>query len=415
LANLIPLSGSWKGTKIPKILFENPQGELVNMDLFDPSLPSKHALLIGSTGSGKSFTTNFLLANFLIESDINHVVIIDIGGSYRKLCQLFDGQYLSVDLTDAYAFNPLPEKDAIFDGKDYDPDILAYTILILGRMILDEGEVLNSAGESLLENALKRTYQAGASPTLKDVRSYLQAIKGNEETKSLAAHYANNLEMWTEGRYSRIFNTHKRLAVDNRVIVFDLEKLGHHPRLQSVYFYVIREIIDAKLRAKALKKMIVIDEGWRFFNDDVGSRLIENLYRTARKSNGMILSISQSPVDFLNTKAANAIISNTYVKYVLRLTKGHEHLPQFGFSPGEIEAIKNLHSVPRQFSDVFLKFVEQATTIRIEPSALDYWVCTTDADDTVKEQGIRNAHPEWSHAQVLEELVRQSEKEVKNP
>ena len=414
LANLIPLSGSWKGTKIPKVLFENPQGELVNMDLFDPSLPSKHALLIGSTGSGKSFTTNYLLTNFLIESEINHVVIIDIGGSYRKLCQLFDGQYLSVDLTDAYAFNPLPERDGVFDGKEYDPDILAYTILILGRMILDEGEVLNGAGESLLENALKRTYRTGGSPTLKDIRSYLQNIEGNEETKSLAAHYANNLEMWTEGRYSRIFNTSKRLAVDNRLIVFDLEKLGHHPRLQSVYFYVIREIIDAKLRAKALKKMIVIDEGWRFFNDDVGSRLIENLYRTARKSNGMILSISQSPVDFLNTKAANAIISNTYVKYVLRLTKGHEHLPQFGFSTGEIEAIKHLHSVPRQFSDVFLKFVEQATTIRIEPSPLDYWVCTTDADDTVKEQKIRDAHPEWIHSRVLEELVRESQKEAKN-
>lgn len=414
LANLLPLNGTWKGTKEPKVLFENPQGELVNMDLFDPALPSKHALLIGSSGSGKSFTTNYLLTNFLIESEINHVVIIDIGGSYRKLCQLFDGEYLSVDLTDAYAFNPLPEKDAVFDGKDYDPDILAYTILILGRMILDEGEVLNSAGESLLENALKRTYQTGASPMLKDIRAYLQKIEGNDEMKSLAVHYANNLEMWTEGRYSRIFNTHKRLSVDNRLIVFDLEMLGNHPRLQSVYFYVIREIIDAKLRAKALKKMIVIDEGWRFFNDDVGSRLIENLYRTARKSNGMILSISQSPVDFLNTKAANAIISNTYVKYVLRLTKGHEHLPQFGFSPGEIEAIKNLHSVPRQFSDVFLKFIEQATTIRIEPAPLDYWVCTTDAEDTVKEQAVRKAHPEWEHARVLEELARQSEKEVKN-
>ena len=414
LANLIPLSGSWKGTKVPKILFENPQGELVNMDLFDPSLPSKHALLIGSTGSGKSFTTNYLLTNFLIESDINHVVIIDIGGSYRKLCQLFDGHYLSVDLTDAYAFNPLPERGAVFDGKEYDPDVLAYTTLILGRMILDDSEVLNSAGENLLENALKATYRTGASPTLKDIRAYLQKIDGNDETKMLAAHYANNLEMWTEGRYARIFNTRKRLSVENRLIVFDLEKLGHHPRLQSVYFYVIREIIDTKLRAKALKKMIVIDEGWRFFNDDVGSRLIENLYRTARKSNGMILSISQSPVDFLNTKAANAIISNTYVKYVLRLTKGHEHLPQFGFSPGEIEAIKNLHSVPRQFSDVFLKFIEQATTIRIEPSPLDYWVCTTDAEDTVREEKLRREHPDWSHGRVMTELSKQTQQEAQH-
>jgi len=62
-----------------------------------------------------------------------------------------------------------------------------------------------------------------------------------------------------------------RLQVNNRLIVFDLQKLNSHPRLQSVYFYVIRQILDAKLKNPALRKMYVVDEGHRFFNDDLGS------------------------------------------------------------------------------------------------------------------------------------------------
>jgi len=47
--------------------------------------------------------------------------------------------------------------------------------------------------------------------------------------------------MWAYGRYAKIFVSPKSLNVDNRLIVFDLENLSHHPRLQSVYFYVIRK------------------------------------------------------------------------------------------------------------------------------------------------------------------------------
>jgi conjugal transfer ATP-binding protein TraC len=409
LAQIVPLQAPWYGTNVPKMLFENPQGELVSLDVFDPSLPAKHAVLVGTTGSGKSFTCNYLLTHFFIESPLNHVVIIDIGGSYRKLCQLFGGQYLNVELSDRFAFNPLPPKGSLFDGKEYDPDEIAYLTLILQRMVLDENEALNSLGETILEKAVKQAYQAlpaDQAPLLRDVRRALGETTGDEETVMLAQHYFKNLEMWAEGRYAKIFNSAKRLEIDNRMIVFDLERLGHHPRLQSVFFYVIREIIDAKLRDKALRKMIVIDEGWRFFNDEIGSRLIENLYRTARKSNGMVLSISQSPVDFLSTKAANAIISNSYVKYILRLTKGHDLLPQFGFTSTEIEAIKALSSVPRKYSDLYLKFNEHGTVIRVEPSPLDYWICTTDPEDAMKESALRHEHPGWSHAQVLEALAQ---------
>ncbi len=126
-----------------------------------------------------------------------------------------------------------------------------------------------------------------------------------------------------------------------------------------------------------------------FFNDDAGSALIENLYRTARKFNAAIYSISQSPADFLNTKAANSIISNTYLKFVLRIKSGFDLLPQFGLNPQEIEKIKGLRLEKGKYSEIFLKFNEHSRIIKIQPSPVDYWICTTDPEDAQKELEVK--------------------------
>ena len=41
--------------------------------------------VVGGSGAGKSFATNYLLTNFLIESDNNHLITIEPGPSYRKI------------------------------------------------------------------------------------------------------------------------------------------------------------------------------------------------------------------------------------------------------------------------------------------------------------------------------------------
>ena len=137
----------------------------------------------------------------------------------------------------------------------------------------------------------------------------------------------------------------------------------------------------------------------------MGAALIENLYRTARKFNGAVFSISQSPADFLETRAAKAIIANSYVKIVLKLAKGHELLPEFDLNANEIEAVRQLQSKPGVFSDVFLKFGGHSLVARIEPSPLDYWVCTTNAQDWLTEEKARAANPGLSHAELLLKLA----------
>ncbi|MBI5247560.1 MAG: ATP-binding protein [Elusimicrobia bacterium] len=402
LSGFLPLSGSWRGSRQKKMLFETPLGELVGLDPFDDDLPAKHGLILGTTGSGKSFTTNYILSAYLAESPENHVVVIDVGGSYRKLARAFGGEYLEVELSDKFGFNPFPPRSEIAPEGEFDGDAVAYLSLLISRMCLKAGESVSTTEKAFLETAIKAAYAGKEEVTLSDVRRELGRLAG-ERPKAKA--YADALELWTSGMYGRLFDRKGRLDLKNRLVVFDLQNLENHPDLQGVYFFVIRSVIWAKLQNRRLKKIIAIDEGWKFFNDDVGSELIENLYRTARKFNGAIFSISQSPKDFLDTKAANAIIANSYVKYVLKLAKGHELLSQFDLNANEVEAVKLLQSKPRVFSDLFVKFGSRAVVARVEPCPLDYWICTTDAKDHVTEENVRAENPGLSETDILLKLA----------
>lgn len=401
-AAMLPIAGTWRGSPRKQLLLETPRGELLGLDLFDPELPAKHGLILGTTGSGKSFTTNFLLSHFLARHAKNHVVVIDVGGSYRKLVGTVGGEYLQVELSERFGFNPFPPRAQIAPGGEFDGDAVAYLSLLVSRMCLKPGERVTVAEKAFLEKAIRGAYARAEEARLGDVRAELARLMPEHPG---AARFVEALELWTTGMYGRLFNRPGALEIDSRVIVFDLQNLENHPDLQSVYFFVIRSLIWGKLTDMSLRKIVAIDEGWKFFSDPVGTELIENLYRTARKFNAAIYSISQSPKDFLDTPAANAIITNSYVKFVLKLTKGFELLPRFELNGNQVEAARHLQAKPGEFSDLLIGFGERSVVARIEPSPLEYWVCTTNAEDRLKEDRLRAARPELSTPQLLLRLA----------
>ncbi|MFH1367871.1 MAG: ATP-binding protein [Elusimicrobiota bacterium] len=412
IANLLPIQRSWQGSEIPKMVFLTGASEMIGLDLFDKELPAKHGLIIGSTGSGKSFTTNYFLTNYLIESSNNQVVIIDVGGSYRKLCEIFGGQYVDIKISDEYAFNPFPQKQFFYtESKEVDPDVFSFLGLILQKML--KRPELSGRESTIIENCIKSAYKNAKTdpPRLEDVSESFKNYEGDEEDKSTAVGFYKDLAPWVSGRYGTLLNNKNPKLVLNpnaRIVVFDLQKLADEKDLGPVMFFVVRSAIQARLANKQLQKIIVIDEGWQFFNDDTGSQLIENLYRTARKFNASVFSISQSPADFLSTKASNAIISNSYTKYFLKIdSKGTELLPQFGLNHSEISEIQNLSFSPKKYSEVFVKFLNHCSVLRIIPNPLDYWICTTDSKDYIVEQEFKKKHPQLSYNDFILKLSKE--------
>src|SRR5262249_254032 len=86
LADFLPVFEPYQGRGVtPVCLFRNRQAGLVSYDPFDQRLPNYNALVTGSSGAGKSFLNNLILFQFMTQKPV--VFVIDIGGSYRKLCE----------------------------------------------------------------------------------------------------------------------------------------------------------------------------------------------------------------------------------------------------------------------------------------------------------------------------------------
>ena len=73
-------------------VLETPWRTAYHYDLFAGDVG--HTLVLGATGSGKSFTLNFLLVEALRYDP--RVLILDLGGSYRWLTRFLGGRYLEL-------------------------------------------------------------------------------------------------------------------------------------------------------------------------------------------------------------------------------------------------------------------------------------------------------------------------------
>ncbi|MCB0408393.1 MAG: TraC family protein, partial [Bdellovibrionales bacterium] len=96
LADFLPIYGPRKGDRNPVVVFRNRLNGLIGFDPFDSKLTNYNCLVTGSSGSGKSFLNNCILLQEMARG--LKVFIIDIGGSYKKLTDSLDGQYIEIDL-----------------------------------------------------------------------------------------------------------------------------------------------------------------------------------------------------------------------------------------------------------------------------------------------------------------------------
>ena len=410
LTHLLPFQASWRGTEKGGLLLKTWRDEPLNLDLFDARLQAKHAFMLGTTGSGKSFFTTHLLLHFFISSAEHEVIVIDVGGSYRKLANLLGGSYLEVECSEAYALNPFPRKRVLFpEGQVPDATFLQFLKELLQKMIGPERKWTGSE-KMILERAIREVYDGisqDRAPLLGDIEKTLFHFEaGDEEDKRKAYQFAKELCLFTKGEYGRLLNREGVFDFESRFTVFDLRKISQYPELQEILLYIIPFALKRKFENIAIKKMLVLDECWRLLKESQGSDLVEVFYRTARKMNAGVLSISQNPEDFLEAKIASVIINNSPVKYLLRLHKGHDLLGRFGLNPNEIQAVRELEVRPGHYSEVFIKFDEQPVIVKLEPTALEYWIATTDPVDMAEEAKHMSGGTEGL-LETLESLARE--------
>jgi conjugal transfer ATP-binding protein TraC len=409
LADFMPIYQQWEGRGKPVCVFRSRQGSLVSYDPFDPTIPNYNALVTGSAGAGKSFLNNCILLQYLSQNPLTYV--IDIGGSYRKLCSFVDGVYITTEIPkNGESFRGINPFQLSAVETEPSPRKIKF-LLSLMELILtdDEGEKLPKLEKALLEEAILTTYhicgKAGKTPRMTDLKVYMER---SENARLL--NFSKMLYPWTGDRpFGRMLDVEQGLDLKAEFVAFDLKGLSSYPDLQSVMLLIVTDFILGKIDEHPhKKKRIIMDECWELLKRKASSSFMEYCVRTLRKTGSGITFITQGLEEIQASDIGAAILNNTATKLILLQrgdlgpVKSILHLNE-----REMGLIRSLGQQKGVYSEAFLIADEDRGIIQVVPTPAEYWLATSDAADNRWINEVQTRFPDKRLSEVIHWLAEQ--------
>jgi hypothetical protein len=394
-ADLLPVEMPWQGTpRSPLFLFETPYRQLIPFSLFDPGLSDANMLVMAKSGGGKTFMVQQLL--LMAARDNPLISIIERGDSYQPLVELMGGRMVTMSLDAEQTINPW---DLPAGGREPSKDQVAF-LKNLTRHMLGEGRAEDTELlDNLITEAILRTYKRAAIrpsnpiPTFSDLRDELAQWRDEEKNERVMdeAHLAAiKLRSWTseKGVYSKLFDRPTTISLDNPWLFFNVEQLSDDPRLETAMSLLIAHATAQRASgAQGRRSITVLDECWFLLDSPVLAPEVVQLFRTARKRNASVWGISQTAEDFVGTQSnprthGAGIVKNSSTKIIgqqpgdMTALRDHLHLNETA-----LNQIKHFSApVKGKSADALIVIGEKAEathTIRMSPTAVDYWISTT--------------------------------------
>ena len=353
-ANLSPFIAEFQGTGTrngeqsltPLLLLTGPHGQITPIDPFASS-GNYNAIIVGTSGAGKSALTNDLITGNLGTGGKTYV--IDVGASYKKLCELLHGQWIEYAHEAHLVINPF---ELVRDIKED----MGFLLPILTEMASPNDGLSDFAQSVLQSHVIHCLTSAKEKGTIANITDLVESLSTGLVHPGKNAHpdqrvldLAVQLAPYArDGAYGRYFDGASTVNFNNDFIVLELEGLKGRKTLQSVVLLCLIFLITQDLTqgAKHVRKMVVIDEAWDLLSHKHAGTFIQNGYRRARKQNASFITITQSFADYYQNDTARASLENADIRFVLRQKEESlrflESQKKVAFSAWEMNAIKNL-------------------------------------------------------------------------
>jgi len=316
------LKSSSDGTKYPYangLLLTSRRGQLANIDIFE-SNTSYNFAIIATSGAGKSFLANEKIVDMRCRNGV--VRVIDVGGSYREICELLGGQELRFDPTNPTSLNPfwgIKKTQRYVD--DEGGSEIGEMIPILKDTICKMAFPLSAPNDyeyQLVEKAIYEMHDKFEDKL--ETKHIWEWLSERGSVDKVAEKMALQLEPYAIGRLSAWFNGPQDLDLSNPFTVLELEELNSDLELRNVVLTLLmaRTTRDMYLGDRRVPKMMLVDEAWDLFADAGSGRFIETAFRRIRKYFGAAGFITQGFNDVDASSAAQAAYNNAPWKFVLK-------------------------------------------------------------------------------------------------
>jgi conjugation system TraG family ATPase len=384
-------------------------GKPVHVDISDEPInmgicTNRNKFILGPSGSGKSFFTNHMVRSYYEQG--THIVLVDVGHSYKGLCDMVGGYYFTYDEKNPIRFNPF----YISEGDNLDTEKKESIKTLLLALWKKDNETFNRSEYVALSNALQLYYEKlDANPDLFPCfNTFYDFLKGDfvkilegDKVKEKDFDVNNFLYVlrpyYQGGEFDYLLNATENLELlKERFIVFELDNIKDHPILFPVVTIIIMEVFISKMRKlKGIRKMILIEEAWKAIAKEGMAEYIKYLFKTVRKFFGEAIVVTQEVEDIISSPVVKqAIINNSDCKILLDQSKYQNKFEQIqellGLTEKEkalVLSVNKANDPDKKYKEVFISLGGMLSKVyRTEVSLEEYLAYTTEETEKVKVQ-----------------------------
>jgi type IV secretion/conjugal transfer VirB4 family ATPase len=325
-----------------------------------------HTLILGMTGSGKSYLCCFLLQN--AQKYRPRTFIFDIGGSFQSLTTIFGGSYLNVG-RESRDFNINPF------SLPWSEENLQFLFAFF-RTLVEGNEQryrLDFKEERRLWDGIERVYMLEPEQrTLSNFANIVGELK-------------DRLHRWTrQGQYGLLFDNAEDTLSFSRFQTFNFAGWGDAPEvLEPLLFYVLHrannEIIDTA--GLGTFKVFLLDEAWLFIRNETIRRYVVQAQKTWRKHNAAMILATQSVKELEESGMLQIVAESCPTKIFLANPEMDRDLYReaFHLNDTELDLIAGL--VPP--GQMLIRKAQSSKKVQLNVDSVSHWMAVNSARENL--------------------------------
>jgi len=341
-------------------------------------LKNPNGLILGTPGSGKSFSAKREMLNVFLVTD-DDILIADPEAEYYPLVQRLGGQVIKISPTSKQYVNPM---DLNLDYSDDESPLSLKVDFLLSfcDIVVGSKDGLQPVEKTVIDRCVRLVYRKSLDnpcpenmPILEDLYNTLR-----EQDEKEAHFIATALEIYVTGSLN-VFNHRTNVDIDNRIVCYDIKELGK--QLKQLGMLVIQDQVWNRVtvnRAAGKTTRYYVDEFHLLLKGELASWSVE-IWKRFRKWGGIPTGITQNVKDLLASREIENIFENSDFLYMLNQAPGDRQIlaKQLNISPhqlsyvthsGEGEGLLFYGNIILPFVDRFPKDTELYRIMTTKPS-----------------------------------------------
>jgi type IV secretory pathway VirB4 component len=326
-------------------------------------LKNPNGLILGTPGSGKSFSAKREIANAFLSTD-DDVIICDPESEYSPLVSRFNGQVVKISPTSGDYINPM-DINMNYSEEDSPLALKADFILSLCELILGGKDGLQPVEKTVIDRSIHEVYRTYFADPVPEKMPLLEDLYNAllRQPEPEAKRVATALEIYVSGSLN-VFNHRTNVALKNRFVCYDIKDLGK--QLKKIGMLVVQDQVWGRVtenRAQGKSTRYYVDEMHLLLKEEQTAAYTVEIWKRFRKWGGIPTGITQNITDLLDSKEIKNIIGNSDFVYLLNQGADDKDDVAKAFNLSPSQMLHVTHSGPGEgliiYDNVILPFVDK--------------------------------------------------------